>query len=82
MMPPSESDSDRDEDSDSDGNRSSGSDLPPLPRNMNHTQFGIERTGNNFRNRFAEEEDSSESDEEEAEEEDADVLADRVSQEL
>ena len=75
MMPPSESESDSNDD-DSDDSDDSDDDLPPLPQNHNHTRFGIERSGNNFRNALAAE--SSSEDEDEDEDEDADGLADKI----
>lgn len=66
MFPPSESDS-NDDDDESSSDDDDG--LPPLQQNLNHSRFGIERSGNNFRNRFnASEDDESEDDESEDDE--------------
>ena len=73
-LPPSESDeSDEDEASDDESDDDDG--LPPLTRNLNRSRFGIERSGNRFRQnrrRFGDDESESESESESEEEEEGD----------
>jgi len=79
-LPPSESD-ESDEDGASD-DESDDDGLPPLTRNLNRSRFGIERSGNRFRQnsrRVGDDESESESESEEDEEdEETNDLAARV----
>ena len=75
-LPPSESD-ESDEDGASD-DESDDDGLPPLTRNLNRSRFGIERSGNRFRQnsrRVGDDESESESEEDEEDEETNDLAA-------
>ena len=74
MMPPSESESDGEDDDESED------DLPPLERNFNRSRNAIERSGNNFRNKLAEEEDESSEESEDSDDEETEELTKRVAE--
>ena len=74
MMPPSESESDGEDDDESED------DLPPLERNFNRSVNAIERSGNNFRNKLAEEDDESSEESEDSDDEETEELTKRVAE--
>jgi pre-rRNA-processing protein TSR3 len=74
MMPPSESESDGEDDDESED------DLPPLERIFNRSRNAIERSGNNFRNKLAEEEDESSEESEDSDDEETEELTKRVAE--
>ena len=69
-----------DAETDGEDDDESEDDLPPLERNFNRSRNAIERSGNNFRNKLAEEEDESSEESEDSDDEETEELTKRVAE--